>query len=97
MRDEGKKDRTCDTGKPGSNLGSIRLHWLAFVEPVGAGTAGAVSHITAISTYYPSCLSTERSRGHALAPGMLSGPSVASWRMGRQCWGRGGGGGVEGL
>lgn len=39
---------------------------------------GAVSHITAISIYYPSCLSTEWSCSHALAPGRLNGPSVGS-------------------
>lgn len=44
----------------------------------GAGTVRAVSHITAISIYYPSCLSTEWSCSHALAPGMLNGPSVGS-------------------
>lgn len=39
----------------------------------------ALSRITAISTYYPSCLSAEWPCGHALAPGKLNGP----------LWGRG--------
>lgn len=38
-----------------------------------AGAASAVSRITAISTYYPSCLSAEWPCGHALAPGKLNG------------------------
>lgn len=68
-------DRQGVSAKPllGSHHGWIHLHSLAFVSS-GAVVARAVSRITAISTYYPSCLSAEWSSGHALAPGKLKSP-----------------------
>lgn len=47
-----------------------------------------MSRITAISTYYPSCLSAERPCGHALAPGKLNGPQWTERQTG-QSWGKG--------
>lgn len=70
--------------------GSIFIHWHLWAG--GAGAVRALSRITAISTYYPSCLSAERPCGHALAPGKLNGPLWAE----RQQGGRVGGGGEEG-
>lgn len=67
--------------------GSIFIHWHLWAA--GAGAVRALSRITAISTYYPSCLSAERPCGHALAPGKLNGPLWAE----RQQGGRVGGGG----
>lgn len=49
-----------------------------------AGAARAVSRITAISTYYPSCLSAEWPCGHALAPGKLNGPLWAEGTEGTE-------------
>lgn len=52
--------------------GSVFIHWHLCAR--GAGAARALSRITAISTYYPSCLSAVRPCGHAPALGRLNGP-----------------------
>lgn len=52
--------------------GSVFIHWHLCAG--GAGAARALSRITAISTYYPSCLSAARPCGHAPALGRLNGP-----------------------
>lgn len=52
--------------------GSVFIHWHLCAR--GAGAARALSRITAISTYYPSCLSAARPCGHAPALGRLNGP-----------------------
>lgn len=66
--------------------GSIFIHWHLRAGGAGAVRAvRAVSRITAISTYYPSCLSAERPCGHALAPGKLNSPLWAE-RQREQKW-----------
>lgn len=60
--------------------GSVFIHWHLCAR--GAGAARALSRITAISTYYPSCLSAARPCGHALALGRLNGPLWAERERG---------------
>lgn len=75
--------------------GSVFIHWHLCAG--GAGAARALSRITAISTYYPSCLSAARPCGHAPALGRLNGPLWAERERGATGGqsGRGGGGGQE--
>lgn len=68
--------------------GSVFIRWHLCAR--GAGAARALSRITAISTYYPSCLSAARPCGHAPALGRLNGPLWAE-REGQQGDREGGG------
>lgn len=63
----------------GSHQGWIHLHPLAFVS----WGSSNMSRITAISAYYPSCLSAGWSCSHALASGKLNSPPWAEGQRGR--------------
>lgn len=73
--------------------GSVFIRWHLCAR--GAGAARALSRITAISTYYPSCLSAARPCGHAPALGRLNGPLWAEREGQRGDREREGGGGRQ--